>query len=76
MTGLFIGLVGLAGFAVISALKLNGPPLPILAFLAFSGVGIVVLTWRSVRTRNQLIGRLALLDAEERRWTGGYENNP
>ena len=64
ITGLFIGLAGMGCFAVISVLKLNGPPLPALVLLVVSGAGIVVLTWMSLRKRNQLAVRLALLDAE------------
>ena len=64
MIGLFSGLAGLAGIAVISVSSLSGPSLPALALLVFSCVGIVVLTWRSLRIRNQLADRLALLDAE------------
>ena len=64
VTGVFIAL---AGFAVALLSGLNKPLLPALVLLAFSGVAIVILTWRIARIRNRLAGRLvALLDAEER----------
>ena len=63
-TGLFIGV---AGYAASFLSMPNVRLLPAIALFVFSGVAIVVLTWRSVRIRNRLAGRLALLDAKERR---------
>ena len=62
LTGLFIGLAGLDATAMIG---LNGLSIPALVLLVLSVVAVVVLTWRSLRVRNQLAGRLALLDAED-----------
>ena len=73
MTGIFLGL---AGFSATPMFSLNGPSFPSVVLLSVSGVAIVALTWRSAKTRNQLAGRLALLDADERRLTSGYDNNP
>ena len=62
ITGLFIGLAGLDATAMIG---LNGLSIPALVLLVLSVVAVVVLTWRSLRVRNQLAGWLALLDAED-----------
>ena len=62
MTGLSIGLAGLDATAMIG---LNGLSIPALVLLVLSVVAVAVLTWRSLRTRNHLAGKLAMLDAED-----------